>query len=273
MLGRAVQKVAAGRDIPIKAFGSRDFDVTNYATFGIGDKTQSEDTIINCAGIVRANQHDSPLDTVAVNSMAPHLLAYHYKRVIQVSTDCVFSGQNMPVGSLVATSPYIESDRPSPTDFYSKTKLAGELTEGYGHQDHLTVRCSFVGFGKRGLLAWLVGHKAGSTVPGFTNSYWNGLFVTQIAEILLKLAIYPTTFPRNLLHVHGAERWTKAELLSMVKNMLNLDVTIDKVENVPISMILESRNWTHFAWHMGAMPDGVSIQELLNGFFEWRSEV
>ena len=57
------------------------------------------DFIINCVGIIKHNKNiNNNLDVLMCNSILPHQLAVRCKifnfRLINISTDCVFSGAN-----------------------------------------------------------------------------------------------------------------------------------------------------------------------------------
>ena len=98
----------------------------------------SPDVVINCAGIIKQQgAAQAAMSYIRVNALAPHVLADLCERwgarLIQLSTDCVFSGR---VGH------YAEADIPDPVDLYDRSKLLGEVTRA----PHLTVRTSFIGF-------------------------------------------------------------------------------------------------------------------------------
>src|SRR5258706_15824482 len=85
--------------------------------------TVKPDAVVNAVGIVK--QRDEAKQAVAsiqINALFPHQLANlcveRGIRVIQISTDCVFSGLR---------GNYTEIDVPDPVDLYGRTKLLGEL--------------------------------------------------------------------------------------------------------------------------------------------------
>ena len=124
------------------------------------------EVVINCAGIVKAVCSDA-LEAITVNSALPHFLAGVLEkqggRLLQVSTDCVFSG---------CRGKYSETDLPDPEDLYGRSKLLGEVVTA----PHLTVRTSFIGFEprtQRGLLAWFLAQEG--SIRGFRKAIWSGL--------------------------------------------------------------------------------------------------
>ena len=77
------------------------------------------DTIINCAAYTAVdNAEDNQELATQINATALHNLVATNTKIIHVSTDYVFSGEN--------TKPYTETDLTNPNTVYGKTKLAGE---------------------------------------------------------------------------------------------------------------------------------------------------
>ena len=234
MLGRAV----------VKAIGDTQFyrpiaylnDVTNMEQV---ERLLTGAKIINCAGIVRGRDDISAKRMGVVNSFAPHVLAGVAKRLIHVSTDCVFDGSK---------GPYVETDEPTPADNYAMSKLSGEV--GYG--PHLTVRTSFVGFGERGLLRWLMDRGKGDKISGYHNWLWNGLYVGTLAHQLVRLLDDPMT---GVVHIEGPEI-NKDLLLSILAEAVRPDLKIITTESIRNkNMILKSERliWgdapdTTFSW-------------------------
>ena len=119
---------------------------------------------VNCIGVVKqsATTRD-PVTTIRSNSLFPHQLAAACRergvRLIQVSTDCVFSGRR---------GAYSEEDIPDPIDLYGRSKLLGELNG----EATLTIRTSMIGRELQranGLLEWFLGEAGGSS-RGFTRA-------------------------------------------------------------------------------------------------------
>ncbi len=173
-----------------------------------------ESIVINAAGIVKGRDDVQPHEMVRTNSLLPHEIATHtnVKRIIQVSTDCVFDGRKH--------EPYSEADQPSPVDLYGRSKLAGELLH---ESNALTVRTSFVGFGKRGLISWLLAHPENGSIEGYQNWPWNGLYARTVARQLLTLAL--DSDMTGLLHLEG-EVLIKGTLLEQLAQLLRPDLTV-----------------------------------------------
>ncbi|KKK53123.1 hypothetical protein LCGC14_3097950 [marine sediment metagenome] len=234
MLGRAVDKVIEASDYYQSIPYELGFDITNVTD--VSRLTGAK--IINCAGIVRGRYDVSAKRMGEVNALAPHMIAAVAKRLIHVSTDCVFDGSK---------GPYVESDEPTPSDHYGMSKLIGEID----YAPHLTVRTSFVGFGQRGLLRWLLTQEHGATVSGFRRWLWNGLYVDTVARHLVRLLDDPIT---DIVHIEGP-LISKYELLDMLATTIRPDLTVSPSVSSDKNMVLKSERlvWgdapdTTFSW-------------------------
>jgi dTDP-4-dehydrorhamnose reductase len=218
MLGsRVVEEFKrAGHDVT--AYTRKELDLRELSdmskTVRLAEK--SFDWIVNCAGIVKSEAHKDLVDTVLVNSVAPHLLTERTgARLLQVSTDCVFDGMR---------GDYSEMDAPHPVDFYGATKLAGEtLLNG-----SVVVRTSFIGWEngtKRGLLEWFVNqqYRPERRVVGYDGVRWSGLSAREVARALSLMIEQATGF--GLYHLSG-EVVSKYYLLSLLRKALSLDIGI-----------------------------------------------
>jgi len=140
-------------------------------------ETVRPDVLINCVGIVKqVAAPKSAIPSIEVNALFPHRLAQLAEargaRVIQISTDCVFSGRR---------GNYSEQDLPDPVDLYGRTKLLGELESPHT----LTIRTSIVGrelSDAHGLLEWFLAQSG--VVRGFRRAVFSGLTTEALAKTL-----------------------------------------------------------------------------------------
>jgi len=186
------------------------------------------DWVINAIGIIKPlideNQPDAVRRAIVVNSLFPFRLAAATKiakaKVIQIATDCVFSGR---LGNYREDAPH------DPLDVYGKTKSLGEVTA----RDFLNLRCSIVGpelQNHHSLLDWLLSRPRGSTVKGFANHRWNGVTTLQFARIVLGLVRSNSTLS-GTQHVVPADTVTKASLLRMfAATFERMDLAIEDVD-------------------------------------------
>jgi len=133
------------------------------------------DVVVNAAGIVK--QRDvATLDALDANVMLPHRLDALCRsasaKLIQISTDCVFSGDR---------GAYNEGDRPDPQDAYGHMKLLGEISAA----PHLTLRASMIGtelVRKLGLLEWYLAQRG--SIRGYTKAIFSGLTTQELARAI-----------------------------------------------------------------------------------------
>jgi dTDP-4-dehydrorhamnose reductase len=189
--------------------------------------------VLNCIGIVKQLEDASrPLPAITLNSLFPHQVAAACEhggcRLIHVSTDCVFSGR-LPLGQA-----YREEDEPDARDLYGLSKLLGEVKVPF-----LTVRTSIIGWELErasGLLAWFAAQE-GKEVSGYRKAVFSGLTTRALADVLVEVA---QSFPElaGVYHV-AAEPIDKFELLTMIRERLNLDCTIRPVDEPVINRALD----------------------------------
>jgi dTDP-4-dehydrorhamnose reductase len=191
--------------------------------------------LVNCAGVIkqRADQTDMAA-MIALNALLPHRLAAACStsgvRLIQISTDCVFSGQR---------GHYAETDPPDATDAYGLSKLLGEVAA-----PHLTLRTSLVGW-QRGdaadsLLGWFWAQR-GLQAKGYTRAYFSGLSTPALSRLLAEII---ENHPQlsGLYHV-AAERISKHDLLAGLNRRLGHPVTLLPDASLVIDRSLDGRRF------------------------------
>lgn len=187
--------------------------------------------VINTAGIVKQQAASkASIPSLEINALFPHRLALLCKatasRLVQLSTDCVFSGR---------AGGYLETDNPDADDLYGRTKLLGEV-----YDDHcITVRTSAIGAEmsrKVGLLEWFLAQK--EPVKGFSKAIYSGFTTIELSRIIEKLLVeFPTA--HGLYHVSSAPI-SKYDLLTLVKKKLNAPVEIIREDNFHCDRSLDS---------------------------------
>jgi dTDP-4-dehydrorhamnose reductase len=183
------------------------------------------DFVVNCVGLTksRINELSSGDRSLAVrlNIDFPDALASSAERagvrVIQVATDCVFSGQR---------GAYTESDYHDPLDVYGKTKSLGEIpSDAVMH-----LRCSLIGpeLGRSSLFfEWVRQQPRGASVTGFTNHNWNGLSSDAFGRVVSGI-IKSGVFRSGVQHLVPADTLTKDQLVRGVLNELSrFDVQVE----------------------------------------------
>lgn len=189
------------------------------------------DVIINCVGLVKQRADaGEPLAALPINAMLPHRLARLAKlvgaRLIQPSTDCVFSGR---------AGNYSEADTPDATDLYGRSKLLGELE--YLHT--ITLRTSIIGHeltDAKSLIGWFLAQQG--NVRGYTRAIFSGLPTVELARIV-KDFVLPRPELFGVYHV-SAQPIAKYELLKLVASAYAKQIHIEPDDSIVIDRSLNS---------------------------------
>ena len=216
MLGRAVLEAAHARDLNVVGLTHADCDISDPDA----DQAALRDAplIINCAGVVPPMGSEGfpsgvPNRMWSVNARGPWTLAAVAARLVHISTDCVFDGA-------ILEGEYTEESQPSATGNYAESKLAGEVTQ----PPHLTIRGSFIGLGRRGLVRWILDQPQGADVPGYQDWAWNGSYVGAFADRVVEMAI--ETSLTGLVHLPGPGVVSKGQLVYWLAKALRPDVNV-----------------------------------------------
>ena len=180
------------------------------------------DVVINCIGIVKQRKEaEDAIKSIKINALLPHQLSLlcleNNSRLIQISTDCVFSGEK---------GNYSEDDVPDATDLYGKTKLLGEISAPHS----VTIRTSIIGLElsrKQGLIEWFLTQKG--TIKGYDNAIFTGFTTLELASIIESLITQHTDLS-GLWHV-SSNPISKYQLLcNLAKKLNRQDIEIIKDE-------------------------------------------
>lgn len=188
-------------------------DVTDFKRLEEIIEFIKPDITINCIGILNDHASNNPLLAFQVNSLLPHQLAKlidrHQRKLIQISTDCVFSGTK---------GDYTESDIPDGTTVYSQSKQMGEIDK----DRHLTVRTSIIGPELKddgiGLFLWFM--KQTGEIKGYKKVFWNGVTTLELAKATEQLIQHNVT---GLYHLGSETKISKYELLNLIQEIFEKD--------------------------------------------------
>ncbi len=181
--------------------------------------SENFDIIINAIGILNNEAELNKYSAVFVNSFIPHYLAKISEnlntRIFQMSTDCVFLGNN---------GPYFEDSIPDGRTFYDRTKALGELND----KKNLTFRNSIVGpdMNKRGigLFNWFA--QQNGRVNGYLSAKWTGVTTVELAKAMEVAALEGTVGLVNLVPENNISKFDLLKLFNRI--ILN-----NKIEIVP----------------------------------------
>jgi dTDP-4-dehydrorhamnose reductase len=243
MLGHAVLEVFKGFPGQVR-FTSRGgsgihFDALRDSTATLSDKIQEGDYVINCLGITKPhiNDHLESDRELAhkVNSIFPAELAalaeQRGARVIQIATDCVYSGRQ---------GQYLETDPHDAEDVYGRTKSLGEVNS----PNVMHIRVSTIGreLGRSTLLLeWVLSRPIGVSIPGYTDHFWNGVTTNHFAKIA-RGVVETGSFKSGLSHLVPADSMSKAELVREIAKAFDRNdlVVQDTKSGKPIDRTLRT---------------------------------
>jgi dTDP-4-dehydrorhamnose reductase len=170
----------------------------------------SGDYVINCIGMVKSliNDEDRQSRDLAVylNSTFPSKLAAvaeaRHIRVIQMATDCVYSGQ---------AGAYAESYAHDALDVYGKTKSLGEVPS----RAVMNLRVSVIGKGSQGLYHWVASQPQDATISGYLDHQWNGITSLEYGRIIAGI-IRDGLFESGVHHIVPTGSVNKNELVNLI---------------------------------------------------------
>lgn len=189
------------------------------------------DAVVNCVGLVKQLGHAAdPLLAIPINSLLPHRLAALCRiggaRLIQISTDCVFSGEK---------GNYVESDVPDATDLYGRTKLLGEVSAS----NVVVLRTSIVGHelrSSRSLINWFLTQSV--SIKGFSRAIFSGVPTVVLARIIRDIVL-PAPDLQGLYHI-AAEPISKYDLLNLVREMYGKQIEVVRDDTLVIDRSLNA---------------------------------
>jgi dTDP-4-dehydrorhamnose reductase len=268
MLGHAVLEGFRGFAGDVK-FTSRSgsgipFDVLKDSANDLARHVRSGDYIINCLGITKPHINDDNEQDVAkarlVNSLFPAELAALAEqagaRVIQIATDCVFSG---------GKGHYLETDIHDANDVYGKSKSLGEVVSN----NVMHIRVSTIGreLGRSTLLLeWVLSHPQGETIAGYTDHFWNGVTTNHFAKVARGL-VEKDDFESGLFHLVPANELSKADLVRKIASAFGRPDLIvkDADSGKPINRTLSTTNpdFNSQLWVGAGYPEIPTIEQLI----------
>ncbi len=202
------------------------------------------DVVINCTGLIKQLvTANDPLVVLPINAMFPHRLVGLCEllgaRLIQLSSDCVFSGRQ---------GNYRESDVADAEDLYGKSKYIGEL---HHHVHAITVRTSGIGHelnSHHGLLEWFLSQQG--TVQGFSKAIYSGLPSVELARVI-KDYVLPHPELHGLYHV-SAQPIAKLDLLKLIAKIYGKRIDIIPDDALALDRSLCSERFTQATGYVAA---------------------
>lgn len=230
----------------------------------------SIDYIVNCSGVIKHKIDERDVESISyakrINSDFPSELAVAGSakslRIIQIATDCVFSGS---VGY------YDEDSKHDATDIYGVTKSKGETI----FDNVMILRCSVIGREVNShieFMDWVLGQGNAAKLIGFSNHLWNGLTTLHFAKIVLGI-ISANTFKSGTHHVVPSDSVSKFEMIKMVcKSFAREDIQIEKGLSetaVDRRLITKFPEVNRDLWLNAGYDKPLSIQEMIIEYSNW----
>ena len=228
-------------------------DVTNVKRVEEVIELTKPDIIINCIGLLNEQANSNPLLAFQVNSLLPHQLAKlserHNGKLIQISTDCVFSGLE---------GDYTEDQIPDGTSVYAQSKQLGEIV----NDQHLTIRTSIIGPELKeegiGLFLWFMNQSG--EIKGYEKVLWNGVTTLELAKAIEEMIHHRVT---GLYHLGSRKKVSKYELLMLIQDVFQkYNVKIVRDQDIVLDRTIKSTR-TDFEY---IVP---SYEEMLISLREW----
>ena len=191
--------------------------------------------IIHCAAIANVDiAEKQPGLTRRINAEVPGVIATVAKglgaKLIHISTDAVFDGSK---------GNYKEDDAVNPLNAYAVSKLAGERAVLDANPDATVARVVFYGWtmegNQRGLAEFFYNNLvAGQSVNGYTDAFFNPMYVRDLAEVLLEMADADL---RGIWHTFGNDTLSKYDFGVALARQFGLDEQLIK----PVTAQSQSR--------------------------------
>jgi dTDP-4-dehydrorhamnose reductase len=266
MLGHEIVQVLRAKGIAVTTAGRSDSNIF----FEVGNVELSSprlngfDYIVNAIGLITHNIDETDQNSIAaaklINTEFPRQLADFAEgdgaKVIQIATDCVFSGSK---------GGYTETDAHDATDVYGTTKSAGEVAS----PNMMHIRTSIIGRerkGRRSLLEWVIGQPNNAEILGFTDRLWNGVTTTAFAKVVSGI-ISQSGFRPGLWHLVPRDEVSKFQLVSLIANALGrADLKVTASESgvaKDLTLSTNHRDVNLELWHAAGYPEVPTIMELV----------
>ena len=261
---------SSGRSIILQNAYKHDILKSNVSD--LKNLLSNHDYVINCIGLVKQKINfddlNSKINLIRINSVFSLELIQLCEEMkiplIQVGTDCVFSGNQ---GS------YNELSQYDPIDLYGYSKTLGESKNAF----LLTLRCSFIGIeltDKSGLMEWVLNQDKNSIIEGFENHFWNGLTTFHVSKLISGI-IKNNNFQSGTFHVIPQALISKMELISAIAKIFDRSDLVIKPTNAKTSvdrtLSTIKRDFNEKVWLDAGYNKPPSINEMLKEYFYWVS--
>lgn len=201
-------------------------DITDHDEVEAIFQDFAPNVVVNCAAMTQVDDcEDNRSACWAVNARAVRHLASCCRdqgaRLVQVSTDFVFDGED---------GPYREGDRPNPVNYYGRSKLAGEnATRDAGLSKWAIARTMLLfgtahDMGRSNIVLWMIDQLSqGEPIYVVTDQYRMPTYVDDLAEGIERMIHYEKT---GLYHLSGRDLVSIHDLAQTVADVFGFDASL-----------------------------------------------
>jgi dTDP-4-dehydrorhamnose reductase len=231
------------------------------------------DFIVNCIGIIKPYINDSdPTQTETafeINGAFPNRLetwaSKNGAKVIQIATDCVFSGSK---------GNYLENSEHDAMDVYGKSKSMGEAKGA----SMMHLRVSIIGpevDRNSSLLEWVRNQPKNAEISGYTDHFWNGITSFHFAKIARGI-IENDIFEPGVFHALPKDSVTKSELVGLIAKYLGRsDIKVQPTAtganiNRTLDTIFAAKNKAF--WLSAGYDSSPSIEQMVSELITWSAK-
>ena len=190
------------------------------------------DAVINCIGLLNQFAEQNKAMAVLLNGYLPHYLTEITRdmktRIVHMSTDCVFAGND---------GPYYEDTFPNGASFYDRSKAMGEINT----EKDLTFRNSIVGPDIKpsgiGLFNWFMKQKG--PIGGYTGAIWTGVTTYTLAKAMEQALKEQLTGLYNLVNNKNINKFDLCDLFN--KYFRNGRIVINPNDKLQLDKTLLSK--------------------------------
>lgn len=233
-LGRELRSLMEVRgDMKCLYTDCHDLDITDAGAVEKFIADNSITKIINCAAYNNVDGAETETDAaIRINVTGPMNLAEsaarHGAYLIHISTDFVFDGSR--------TSPYHESDKPSPLSEYGRTKLAGETAVKRSGCLSIIIRTSWLysPYGKKNFVRTMIHLGEEEEIINVVNDQTGTpTYARDLAEAILHILPQLDATPRygEVFHYSDEGSCTRAEWAQKIMTLKRLDCDVNPISS------------------------------------------
>ena len=225
---------------------------------------EDQQYIINCIGITKPDiDEKNPENAIFVNSLFPHKLSkiiHKEARIIQICTDCVYSGED---GDYDENAPY------SPTDIYGRTKCLGEVESARVYN----LRTSIIGPDGKGKFLFDKVKNAGTERWfGYTNHLWNGITTLAFSKICYGIIKNDLNLIDTFQHIVPTDVVTKNELVKIIAEVYGVEIDLTPKEDfnsIDRTLATNKPTTNEGIWKLAGYDKIPTIEEMIRELKEY----